>query len=62
MFFGLSADSMIEGVRLGRKDKDVFRNGNDVRIVFQFSEETNSGYHMKHDGKDHYQFTATQES
>jgi len=34
MFFGLSADSMIEGVRLGRKDKNVFRNGNDVRIVF----------------------------
>jgi len=34
MFFGLSPDSMIEGVRLERKDKDVFRNGNDVRIVF----------------------------
>jgi hypothetical protein len=34
MFFGLSADSTIEGVRLERKDKDVFRNGNDdVTIV-----------------------------
>ena len=31
MFFGLSADS-IEGVRLGRLDKDVFRNGID-RII-----------------------------
>jgi len=34
LFLGLSADSVIEGVRLERKDKDVFRNGNDVRIVF----------------------------
>jgi hypothetical protein len=33
MFFGLSADSIIEGLRLRREDKDVFRNGNDgVRI------------------------------
>ncbi|XP_023717493.1 uncharacterized protein LOC111869878 isoform X2 [Cryptotermes secundus] len=29
MFFGLSIDSIIEGVRLQRKDKDVFRNGID---------------------------------
>jgi hypothetical protein len=30
MFFGLSTDSIIEGVRLRREDKDVFRNGSDV--------------------------------
>jgi hypothetical protein len=30
MFFGLSADSIIEGLKLGREDKDVFRNGNVV--------------------------------
>jgi hypothetical protein len=35
MFFGLSADSVIEGVRLGRKERDVFRNGNDsITITF----------------------------
>jgi hypothetical protein len=30
MFFGLSADSIIEGLKLEREDKDVFRNGNVV--------------------------------
>jgi hypothetical protein len=30
MFFGLSIDSIIEGVRLRREDKDVFRNGSDL--------------------------------
>jgi hypothetical protein len=30
MFFGLSIDSVIEGVRLQREDKDVLRNGNHV--------------------------------
>lgn len=32
MFFGLSADSIIVGLKLGREDKDNFRNGNDIRI------------------------------
>jgi hypothetical protein len=34
IFFGLSADCIIEGLKLGREDKDVFRNGNNgVRIT-----------------------------
>jgi hypothetical protein len=38
MFFGLSRDSIIEGVRLQRQDKDVFRNGSDVpRIQLHIS-------------------------
>jgi hypothetical protein len=33
IFFGLSIDSVIEGVRLQREDKDVFRNGSDVSRI-----------------------------
>jgi hypothetical protein len=47
MFFGLSIDSIIEGVRLQREDKDVFRNGSDVpRIQLH---RFYCGYQKKHD-------------